>query len=183
MGKIVMVTGGTRSGKSSFAEGLLKDENSILYIATGKITDDEMAERVRHHQERRGERYRTYEGYEAIPDAIRESAETATMLECIGTMVTNMMFDEDRDLDRISIEDVKQMEERIVSAVSDIIGEMKKTNQLHMVITNEVGFALISEYKLGRIFTDILGRVNQFIARHADEVYLVVSGLPVKVKG
>lgn len=184
MGKITLVSGGMRSGKSTFAENALQDEKSILYIATSMITDDEMEERVRIHQSRRGSRYRTYEGHSDLHEVIEESDESASLLECMGTLITNRMFDilGNKAIEGVSREEIKVIEETIVSEVTVLLEGMKSSNKNNMIITNEVGLTLISEYKLSRVFTDILGRVNQLIASHADEVFFVVSGIPLKIK-
>jgi len=183
MGDIIMITGGMRSGKSTFAEKLLSDETSILYIATSKITDDEMKERVRIHQQRRGSKYETYEGHVDIATQVLNTSNKSTLLECVGTLVTNMMFDEFMEFDELSVQDINKLELKIVNEIETIIDSMKEKEGTHIIITNEVGLSLISEYKLGRIFTDIIGRVNQKIANRADQVYMIISGIELLVKG
>lgn len=184
MGKITLVSGGMRSGKSTYAENALKDEKSILYIATSMITDEEMEERVRIHQSRRGDRYRTHEGHNNLNKVIQESKESASLLECMGTYITNRMFDilGNKAIESLSRDEIRDIENVIVEEVEQFLTEMSKSPSKHMIITNEVGLTLISEYKLSRVFTDILGRVNQLIASKADEVYFVVSGIPLKIK-
>lgn len=184
MGNITLVTGGMRSGKSTYAEKSLENNKSVLYIATSIITDREMEERVRIHQDRRGYKYRTVEGHKEIKEKIKTSLEEATLFECIGTFVTNWMFDilKGREIESLDTEEITQMENKIIDEIEQIIEEMRQTTKDHVIITNEVGLALISEYKLGRVFTDILGRVNQNIASHADAVYMIISGLSLKVK-
>ncbi len=177
---IVLVTGGMRSGKSSYVENRLKEEVEILYIATGLITDDEMKERVRLHQERRGNRYRTYEGHQNLGQAIEEAGEKVVMIECMGTMVTNLIFDYCPDIDHASTEEIRALEEKIVEDVDQMI-KASEEKEVYLV-TNEVGMGLVSEYRLGRVFTDILGRVNQKLARQADQVIMMVSGYPLTVK-
>lgn len=185
MGKIIMITGGMRSGKSSYAEALLDNETSILYIATSTITDADMEERVRLHQARRGDKYKTFEGFKGIEEEIREAAKKkikATLFECVGTFVTNLIFDKYMDIDDLSVEEINQLEGTILDELKNIIRQMKTTDMTHVIITNEVGLALISEYRLGRVFTDILGRANQLIAKEADQVYMIVSGYPITIK-
>lgn len=184
MGEITLVSGGMRSGKSTFAEKALKDEQSILYIATSMITDEEMKERVRLHQLRRGKRYRTHEGHHNLNILIKEATESSTLLECMGTFITNRMFDTlgNQAIEALSKDEIKELEESIVNEVIDILEEMKKSQKNNIIITNEVGLTLISEYKLSRVFTDILGRVNQLIASKADHVIFVVSGIPITIK-
>ena len=182
MSKITLITGGSRSGKSSFGERLFEEENNVLYIATSMITDDEMRERVTIHKNSRNQNWKTFEGYRDLDKVIEETNCKYIILECITTMITNLMFDKYTDFDNLSREDISSLEESITEQVTRIITKAKETNKELVIITNEVGFGLVSEYKLGRIFTDISGRINQLIGRLCDEAYLVVSGLPLKLK-
>lgn len=182
MSKVTVVTGGTRSGKSSFSEGLLKEKDNVLYIATAIITDDEMRERVAIHKSRRNERWQTFEGYKGLHKIIRASECHYVILECVTTMITNLMFDKYTDFDSLSKEEIKTLEEEISEQFKELIIACRQANKEILIITNEVGFGLISEYKLGRIFTDIAGRINQLLGRLCDEAYLLVLGLPIKLK-
>jgi adenosylcobinamide kinase/adenosylcobinamide-phosphate guanylyltransferase len=182
MSKITLVTGGSRSGKSTFGEGLLKKRDKVLYIATSIITDDEMRERIAIHKSRRSKNWQTFEGYSELHKVIKESDCEYIMLECVTTMITNLIFDKYRDFDNISKEEVQILEESISEQFREVISACREFNKELVIISNEVGFGLISEYKLGRIFTDISGRINQLLGRLSDEAYLVVSGLPLKLK-
>ena len=182
MSKITLVTGGSRSGKSSYGEGLFKEEDNVLYIATSMITDDEMGERVALHKSTRNQNWETFEGHRDLYKVIEETNCKYIILECITTMITNLMFDKYTDFDNISKEDIQNLEESISEEITKIISNCKKFDKEIVIISNEVGFGLVSEYKLGRIFTDISGRINQLIGRLCDEAYLVVSGLPLKLK-
>lgn len=183
MGKIRLITGGMRSGKSSYVESILETvEGKVLYIATAKVTDEEMEERVRIHQGRRGSRYRTYEGYKNLNDIIEQASEKHVMIECFGTLITNLMFDCYHEFELLNMEDIHKMEEKIMKEVKSLVKVFNEREKNYWLITNEVGLALVSEYKLGRIYTDILGRVNQMLAAEADEVILMVCGLPMKIK-
>lgn len=182
MGKVTLVTGGSRSGKSSFGEGLLKDKDNVLYIATSFITDSEMAERVEIHKSRRNQNWQTFEGYRDLHRAVKESESQYIMLECVTTMITNLIFDKHTDFESIAKKEIELLEEEITEQFKELISTCREYNKNIVIITNEVGFGLISEYKLGRIFTDISGRINQLLGRLCDEAYLVVSGLPLKLK-
>jgi adenosylcobinamide kinase / adenosylcobinamide-phosphate guanylyltransferase len=182
MSKITLVTGGSRSGKSSFAEELLKEKDRVLYIATSIITDDEMKERVAIHKSRRNKAWETFEGYKELNKVVKESECRYIMLECVTTMITNLIFDEYSDFDNISKAEIQILEEGISEQFKDLICTCREFDKELVIITNEVGLGLVSEYKLGRIFTDISGRVNQLIGRLSDEAYLIVSGLPLKLK-
>ena len=182
MSKITLVTGGSRSGKSSFGEGLLKEEDNVLYIATSMITDDEMRARVAIHKRSRNQKWQTFEGYRDLDNVIKDTNCKYIILECITTMITNLMFDKYTDFDNLSKEEVQTLEDSISEQIIGIIKACREFDKDLVVISNEVGFGLVSEYKLGRIFTDIAGRINQLIGRLCDEAYLVVAGLPLKLK-
>lgn len=179
---ITFITGGTRSGKSSYGEQLLESEKKVLYLATAKITDDEMARRVEHHKNRRGQRYTTVEGYRQMDASIEAAECDSSILDCVGTTITNWMFDQYSDWDNITEEQVEAMEKELLLYFKEIIKAMKKKSGRQVIISNEVGMALVSEYRLGRVFTDVLGRVNQFLASQADEVILMVSGIPMYIR-
>lgn len=182
MSKITLVTGGSRSGKSSFAEGLLKGQEDVLYIATSFITDDEMRERVDIHKSRRNKNWETYEGHRDLHKIIRDWKHKYIILECVTTMITNLIFDKYSDFDNLSRKEIEALEEWISVQIKEVITACREFNKELVIITNEVGFGLVSEYKLGRIFTDISGRINQLLGSLCDEAYLVVSGLPLKLK-
>lgn len=182
MGKVILVTGGSRSGKSTFAEKLLEDKDDVLYIATAMVTDKEMEKRVQKHKERRNSKWGTHEGYNELDKVIKEDCHKYIMLECIGTMVTNLMFDKNYDFDTMSQQDIVKLSQYIKSEVEKVIVIAKENNKELIIVTNEVGWSLVSEHRLGRIFSDILGNLNQLIANLSDEVYLVACGLPLKLK-
>ena len=182
MGKITLITGGSRSGKSTFAEKILEKEDDVLYIATAVVTDSEMEKRIEKHKLRRNQKWETYEGFTKLDQAIKKSSRKYIMLECIGTMVTNIIFEKNYDFDNITSDDIEKLEKDIIKEVDNIISSVKHSDKHILIVTNEVGYSVVSEYKLSRIFVDILGRVNQFIARVSDEVYMVACGLPIKLK-
>ena len=182
MGRIVLITGGTRSGKSTFGEGLVINEKDVLYIATSKITDKEMEERVKRHRERRPSEWDTYEGYRNLSEVIEESDKRFIFFECVGTMVTNILFDQERDFDTIDKKVLEDIERDIKSELKKLVDCCKSLDKTLIIITNEVGMGLVSEYPLGRIFTDILGRVNQELGALCSEAYFVACGIPVRLK-
>lgn len=182
MGKIILVTGGSRSGKSEFAEKLLSKEDNVLYIATSMITDKDMEERVKIHRHRRNPKWSTYEGYRKLGNVIRDSSEKYALIECIGTLVTDIMFEKNRDFDRISADEIRELEYDILNEIKSMVLSAKKSCGTVIFITNEVGLSIVPSYRLGRIFSDILGRVNQSIANNSDDVYIVVCGIPLKLK-
>ncbi len=182
MGKIILISGGQRSGKSTFGEDLLKNKENVLYIATAKVLDSEMEERVRRHKERRCSSWETFEGFQNLEEAIRATDKGFVLLECIGTMVTNLLFNYEVDFESIDSKKLESIEENIRKEVISAVEAAVEMNKEMIVITNEVGLGLVSEYKLGRIFTDILGRVNQDLGKICTEAYFMSCGLPLKLK-
>lgn len=186
MSKIVLVTGGARSGKSNFAEKLCIDQNnSTAYIATSIPFDDEMKDRVKKHKESRPQNWNTYEIYKDIYSIIKEisNKHQTVILDCVTLLVNNLMFTYDMDIDKANQEEINELEKYIKDQVKKLIEEIKKTNLYFVVVTNELGMAVVPANKLSRVYTDIVGRINQQIASQSDEVYFVVSGIPMKIKG
>jgi len=182
MGKITLVTGGSRGGKSKFAESLLRDKDEVLYIATAIVTDSEMEDRIKKHRERRNQKWKTFEGYKDLHKAVEEYKEEYIMLDCVTIMMTNLMFEENRDFDNISEEEVDSLFLYIKQQVEALILRVRELDKNLVLVTNEVGYGLVPEYKLGRIFRDIAGSINQHIGSLSDEVYLVACGIPLKLK-
>lgn len=182
MSKITLVTGGSRSGKSTYAESLLKDFDNVLYIATAIVTDNEMKNRINRHKESRNQEWTTYEGYKDLDKQIEKWRYNHVMLDCVTIMTTNLMFDENRDYDNMSQEEIDNILENIKLQFKKLINKCREKDINLVMVTNEVGWGLVPEYKLSRIFRDIAGWVNQYIASISDEVYLTACGLPMKLK-
>lgn len=182
MGKIVLVTGGSRSGKSTFAEKILEGKDNVLYIATAKVTDEEMKKRIEIHKKSRNQKWSTYEGFKNLDKILEKDNNKYVMLECIGTMVTNLMFDKNIDFDTISLEEIAKLEKEIKDEVKKVITTAKEKDKELIIVTNEVGWSIVPGYRLGRIFSDILGHVNQYIGSLSDEAYMVACGFPIKLK-
>ncbi len=182
MGKIILVTGGSRSGKSTFAEKLLENKEDVLYIATAIGTDKEMEKRIENHKSRRNKKWATHEGFKDLDEILKKYTNKYVMLECVGTMITNLMFEESHDFDNISLNEIDKMENVIKNEVKKLIKTAKERQKELIIVTNEVGWSLVPEYKLGRIFSDVLGHINQFIGSLSDEAYMVACGFPIKLK-
>ncbi|TYQ16417.1 UNVERIFIED_CONTAM: adenosylcobinamide kinase /adenosylcobinamide-phosphate guanylyltransferase [Acetivibrio alkalicellulosi] len=185
MGKVILVTGGSRSGKSSFAESIAKKYgNNVLYIATSIPFDDEMKIRVRKHREQRPEYWQTLEAYKDFDIYLKEHTcqKEVLLLDCITLMVTNIILEERCDWEKISLEEVSFIERRVEKEVEKLLHEVEKGSATLIAVTNEVGMGIIPSNRLSRIFSDIAGRINQKLAKVADEVFLCVSGIPIKIK-
>ena len=182
MSRITLVTGGSRSGKSSFAENLLKNTDDVLYIATAIVTDVEMRNRIKKHIDSRNSKWTTYEGFSNLDEAIEQYTMDNIMLDCVTIMTTNLMFQKEIDFDNISMEEVEELLEKIKIQFAKLILKVRETKKNLVMVTNEVGLGIVPENKLSRVFRDIAGYVNQYIASLSDEVYLVSCGLPLKLK-
>ncbi|MDS1003888.1 bifunctional adenosylcobinamide kinase/adenosylcobinamide-phosphate guanylyltransferase [Clostridium sporogenes] len=180
--KVVLITGGVRSGKSEFAESLLQNEDSVLYIATAKITDKEMERRIEKHKERRNSTWKTYEGYKDLRKIIKNYKEKNILLDCVTVMITNLMFHKEIDYENIKEEELESILESIKKEFYDLILSVREENKNIILVTNEVGYSIVPAYKLGRIFRDFAGSINKFIASLSSDVYLVSCGIPLKIK-
>ncbi len=177
---IYLITGGARSGKSTFAESLFENRKDVVYIATSKIYDEEMEERVKLHRESRPHIWRTFEGNYNLVDAIGE--EKAYLLDCITVLTSNIMFDLTKNIEII---DYKLQEEVENLVIQELEGLIKGINHLQgdlVLVTNEVGDSIVPANHISRVFRDIQGRVNQRLAKLSNQVYLVCCGIPVKIK-
>lgn len=185
-GKLILVTGGARSGKSSFAEGLAKEAaGEVAYLATAIAFDEGMKDRIQKHRESRPSSWTTYEGYKDLHKLVPQIAKQhqIILLDCITIMVTNLMFGYGEiDWDQITHGEIDKIENGIKDEIMAWIHEVRAHNLHCIMVTNEVGMGIVPENRLSRIFRDIAGRMNQLIAKLSDEVYFTVSGIPTKIK-
>ncbi len=185
MGKLILVTGGARSGKSTYAENKAKEFGTqVLYIATAKPIDEEMEMRIARHRAQRPAGWVTLEAYKEL-DLELESiskGKNVVMLDCITVMVSNLMLDESWEWDELSRERVEEIEQTIMHQIERLITFIKTQEIPFILVTNEVGLGVVPPSAMGRDFRDIGGRVNQLLARVSEEVYFCVSGIPVKIK-
>ncbi len=180
--KVILVTGGSRSGKSTYAENLYDDLDDVLYIATAIVTDEEMNHRIKLHQNSRNQAWRTLEQYKNLDTIIEATNEKNILLDCVTVMITNLMFESDTDIEVMTQQEIMKLEAYILDQFKRLIDQVRSNHKNIVLVTNEVGSGLVPEYKLSRIFRDIAGRVNQHLASWSDEVYLVACGLPLKLK-
>ncbi|MDO5301284.1 MAG: bifunctional adenosylcobinamide kinase/adenosylcobinamide-phosphate guanylyltransferase [Tissierellia bacterium] len=176
---IRLITGGARSGKSTFAEELFQDRPDVLYIATSKPQDGEMRERVRLHQIRRPESWGLLEADEKLAEGLGEG-HSAILLDDITNMIGNYFF---RHQALPLEEGAQRVEEEVTGELSRLIERAREEGRDLNLVTNEVGSATVPMDPLTRAFRDSQGRVNQFLGKLSDEVYLVVCGQPLKIKG
>lgn len=175
--KCVFILGGARSGKSRFAQELAgRLSEKVLFVATGEALDKEMQARVSQHKKARPESWRTLEAPTNIGKQIKKQIGDAevVIIDCLTLLVSNLLGNKS---------DYLKAEKQVTAEINELITCMDKLDASFIIVSNEVGMGLVPETKLGRIYRDILGKANQLIAQHANDVYFMVAGVPVKVKG
>lgn len=185
MGKLILVTGGAKSGKSSYAEKLAKEiKGDILYVATAIPFDDEMKLKVKKHIEQRPPNWYTLEAYRDFHSKLIPmlSGKSGVLLDCITNLVSNLLLERCNNIEKIKASEILEIEQYVKKEVKEFIDISKDTSIPFILVTNEVGMSLVPEYKLGRIFREIAGSINQIIAREAEKVYFCISGIPVRIK-
>ncbi len=185
--KLILILGGARSGKSSFAEQLAGELGpEVLYVATATVGDDEMRERVSRHRERRPSAWRTLEAPTGVAAALREEigAANVVLLDCLSVLVSNVLLQNEDGTggDVLSATTATKVEEAVRREVDSLLAYWRESTASFVVVSNEVGLSVVPAYPLGRIYRDLLGLANQWVAQEADEVYLVVAGIPVELK-
>ncbi|WP_213989562.1 bifunctional adenosylcobinamide kinase/adenosylcobinamide-phosphate guanylyltransferase [Sodalis sp. dw_96] len=182
---MILITGGARSGKSSLGETLARRQNgAVLYIATSRITDGEMAARVEQHRRHRPAHWLTWEGHRDLHQVIRAHDEQVkvVLLECVTTLITNLLFDEAGETPPEAM-DFDAIERHIIRQTDLLLAACAEVKSQVILVTNELGMGIVPENLLARRFRDIAGRVNQRLAAAAEDVWLVISGIPVHIKG
>ena len=174
--KNILILGGARSGKSSFAQEVAsKSGKRILFCATAEPLDEEMRTRILEHKKYRPHEWNTIETTRNIGHEIGSLLDSydAVIIDCITILVANSMGD---------LTKYKEAEKRVDSEIHAIFKCMERKRASIILVSNEVGLGLVPENRVGRAYRDILGRANQQLAAHSDEVYFMAAGLPLKLK-
>ena len=177
MKRIILITGGQRSGKSSRAEELaLSLSDHPVYLATAHIWDEEFCERVRRHQERRGPQWTNIE--EEMTLSKHDVTGRVVVIDCVTLWLTNILYSEEL---RVKSEEFATLNSSLNLAKAEF-DKFTETDATYIFVTNEIGSGGVSDNALQRKFTDLQGWMNQYIASKADEVILMVAGIAVKIK-
>jgi adenosylcobinamide kinase / adenosylcobinamide-phosphate guanylyltransferase len=179
-GKIVMVTGGARSGKSEFAESYVMHYSPKCdYIATAEILDEEMAERVRLHRERRDARWINHEApYHADKVFAALGAETqAVLFDCLTIYMANLFYGKEAPQGEFL-----QRCDAVLAEIDKLLAAARACGKRVVFVTNEVGSGIVPDNQMAREYRDLAGWVNQRVAQAADHVYYCVAGQAVDVK-
>lgn len=180
---IILCSGGARSGKSEFAEQLaLSLKGRKAYVATGQAFDDEMKDRIKKHQLRRGKEWNTFE----IPLYLHKNWEQiknvsdVILIDCLTMFTSNHVFAHG---DINTQEDSNRIESIILEELRLLLQEINNSNDKTVIfVTNEIGLGIVPENKLARYFRDITGRVNREVASAANKMYLTISGVTIELK-
>ena len=164
-----------------------------MYLATSLVFDEEMKEKVRLHKERRKNDWGTVETYKNFENNLNKyfpktenEIKNNMLVDCLTNMITNIIFEEkDVDWDNFDKKSCVKIVEKLNKNVENTVNELLNiTSQFEntVIVSNELGLGLVPSYPLGRYFREIAGKMNQVVAKRADEVYFVVSGIPMKIK-
>lgn len=193
---LIFVTGGAKSGKSKFAEEMLLKLNNgkqkNIYLATSLVFDEEMKEKVRLHKKRRKDEWFTVETYKNFENELsnffenNDKIKNNMLVDCLTNMITNIIF-ENQNIDwdnfekKLYIQILEKLNKDVEHSVIELLNVADQFENA-IIVSNELGMGLVPSYPLGRYFREIAGKMNQIVAEKADEVYLVVSGIPMKIK-
>ena len=175
MGKCILILGGARGGKSRFArEMAARLGGKVLFVATAEARDDEMKQRIEKHRQERPADWRTVEAPAGIGGRIREEIGgcRVVIVDCITLLVANVIGGGNAGVAEGSVN----------REIDELIRCIDDTAATFILVSNEVGLGLVPENRLGRLYRDLLGGVNQTLAERAEQVYFMVSGVPFSLK-
>jgi adenosylcobinamide kinase/adenosylcobinamide-phosphate guanylyltransferase len=177
--KATLIIGGARSGKSTLAQEMaLKAGGNVLFVATAEAGDEDMKKRIEMHRKSRPSHWATMEATTHIGRRIIENIGKAqtVIIDCITLLINNifMRYDENTGMDLA--------EKEVAAEIKELIDCIDGSDARFIIVTNEVGLGVVPADRVSRLYRDLLGRANQMLAEHADEVYLLVAGIPLTVK-
>jgi adenosyl cobinamide kinase/adenosyl cobinamide phosphate guanylyltransferase len=180
---LTLITGGVRAGKSRFAERLaVRHGEGVLYVATAEALDDEMRARIAAHQAHRPATWRTLEAPLDPSGALRDAPPAAAVvLDCLTVWASNILL-RVLDPDSINAAAATRAEDEAVAGVAALLGWQRSQGTPLYVVSNEVGLGVVPPTPLGRVYQDVLGRLNQRVAAAAERVYLVHAGLALELR-
>jgi len=186
MGRLILILGGARSGKSRFAQQLAQacsdeEQRSVVYIATAEAGDEHMRQRIERHRRDRPLGWETLEAPQNVAAAIEAARDSAAaiIVDCLTLWISNLLLAGGEEFNEAQ---AASREEAILDEVEALTLAARKANSRVIVVSNEVGMGIVPLTRLGRIFRDIAGRANQALAQAADEVYMMWAGLPQRIK-
>jgi adenosylcobinamide kinase / adenosylcobinamide-phosphate guanylyltransferase len=179
MGKLTLILGGTRSGKSSYAQSLAEETGkSVTFLATAQALDDEMSARIQKHRAERSPDWETLEIPLDISTHLGKIKTDVVILDCITLLVTNVLMQFVKD----DLVDEAPFTQALQKEMDELIAKIRTGKQEWIIISNELGLGLVPPYQMGRVYRDWLGWANQQLARAADKVIFMVAGIPTVIK-
>ena len=179
----ILIIGGAGSGKSHFAQELAsKLGEPVLFVATAEAGDEEMCQRIEQHKRKRSADWNTIEVTTGVGKRIGEKIGGArvVIVDCITLLVNNVLSQySDQGGEPI---DIPLIEQGVVAEIGELIECIKRVDASFIIVTNEVGLGVVPANRPGRLYRDLLAMANRMLAQAADEVYLMVAGLPVPIK-
>ncbi len=175
---MTLILGGARSGKSRFAQELAaRLSNRGLFVATCEPLDEEMNARIKAHQMSRPRNWKTLETPTDVAKAMKGKIGDAevVIIDCMTLLVSNLMGTEEQDSEAL--------EKKVTGELENLVAFMRTSKAHFIIVSNEVGLGLVPPYPAGRVYRDALGMANQMLASNADEVYFMVAGIPISLKG
>ena len=182
MGKLTLILGGARSGKSTYAERLAeRNSGRVAYIATAQALDEEMEERIAIHRQKRPDSWQTFEIPAGVGRALlKDPPKTEViLLDCLTLLVTNRLLEAAPDVDQ---PDEAAATDLVKGEIDDLLSAIQSSPAEWIVVSNEVGLGLVPPYPLGRIYRDLLGWANQRLAHAADKVVFMIAGVPMRLE-
>ncbi len=180
MKELILILGGARSGKSTYAEKLAWSlgQQHVLYVATAEPLDQEMLDRIEKHQQQRPRAWRTLEAPRHPGRHLLNTPpqEPVILLDCMTLLVSNILLAHADD-------EMAAIEAAVQAELADLIAAAHQIDGHFIIVSNEVGLGLVPDNALGRAYRDLLGRANQTLAQAADRVIFMVAGLPMTIKG
>lgn len=179
MGELILILGGARSGKSTFAQQLAQELGGerVLFVATAEAGDDEMQARIEKHRQERPSGWQTLEAPHHAGQSIMDCPGKAQVIlfDCLTLLVSNLI---------VSAPDpfAPEVAQQVMSELESLIACVEQLDSTMIIVSNEVGLGLVPPYPLGRAYRDLLGKANQVLAQQAEQVYLMVAGIPMPIK-
>ena len=172
MGKLTLILGGARSGKSAYALILAGKKKKVAFVATCQGLDKEMRERILKHQKARPKHWKTFEEPRDLVALIARLGNgfDCIIIDCLTLLVSNLIL-------------AKHKEKAILEKCATLLSRLSKKKAKIILVSNEVGLGIVPVTKLGRNFRDIAGKINQLAGKEAKEVYFLAAGIPLKIKG
>ena len=170
MGKKILITGGVKSGKSRFALKIAREieKEEKIFIATARPIDEEMEDKIEKHKKERGSDFQTVEEPIHLGDTLKKINQSTVVIDCLTLWLSNLFFE------------VRESEK--LFEIESFIQALKEFGGNIIIVTNEVGWGIIPESETSRNYQAELGRLNQEVAEICDEVYVLISGIPLKIK-